>query len=71
MSLDEELEAKLMEDVKKDLSELLEEIEDMCPWQVIKELGEIIWGIGYNEGYFIGYHEGKTGRSFATQDEGS
>ena len=58
-----------IECVKEDLKRFLREIDGMTFDQVRDRLVEILWGMGYNEGYFIGHYEGKTGRSFVLKDE--
>jgi len=70
MSWDKDVERTVKEGVKKDLRELLVEIEGMTICQVVKQLAKFIWGIGYTEGYYVGYHEGKTGKSYLTKEEG-
>lgn len=69
--MNEDAEKIAKEAVKKDLKKLLKGVDEMTVNEVRDRLAEIIWGMGYNEGYFIGHYEGKSGRSYAQKEGGS
>ncbi len=65
---DDEAEKMAKKGAKEELEKLLKGFDRMKLDEVRDKLEEIIWGIGYTEGYEVGYYEGKTGHSYALKD---